>query len=67
MYSEYNWKAEDQIDQKFPLGRVLITTSVLNIVSKDLIGSWLKRHQKADWGVVIVNDRVHIIKQFLIA
>jgi hypothetical protein len=58
MYSEYNWKAEDQNNQKFPLGQVLVTASVLNIVSKDLIESWLKRHQNADWGVVSVNDWV---------
>jgi hypothetical protein len=56
MYSEFNWKPENQFGHKFLLGRVLVTPSVLKLVPADLISSWLSRHQNGDWGVISASD-----------
>jgi hypothetical protein len=56
MYSEFNWKPENQSGHKFLLGRVLVTPSVLELVPADLISLWLSRHQNGDWGVISASD-----------
>ncbi len=56
MYSEFSWKPDCQSGQKFLLGRVLITPSVLKLVPADIISSWLNRHKNGDWGIVSASD-----------
>jgi hypothetical protein len=56
MYSEFDWKPDNQFSQRFLLGRVLVTPSVLKLVPNDLISSWLNRHKNGDWGILSASD-----------
>ena len=44
------------VNPAFPLGQVVATPAALEVVPRELLHSWLQRHQTGDWGAVCPED-----------